>query len=754
MKHFISIIILSSILNPIFSQNKISAYIIDSLTNKPVTDAQITNIATKKNTFSGYNGYFELPCQNIPIVIKITHIAYHTKIVRIPPNAKKINIYISRNQQNIKEINIFSQRIYIQNNNSTIPKIITQTKNIEKLFTPLSSYELLKQYANINIISPMGIFSNNPIITTAGAANSPGRTLILFDNIKINKSDDQNANWNMIPPNAIKYIEIIPLSSSSIYGNNAMTGAINLIPSIPQKKGLSGNAKIHYGNFNTYALELSTAFNHFSDKGFFFNINSFAQKSNGYINTPDSLQLKNIQYIPSQLKEAKINIISGYDFNRNQNIKLICNLFDDYRSLGEKIKEKNGSYTKHSAYFTILKYKLNLNKTSFHINLFSYYEHYFKNIEALKKNIYSLIYVNSIRQDAEFSSFINHNLKNKLFSSFGITTHYGSVFGHDDYQTSSDIVINSGQIITNDFFLHNSLRLLKNNNLIISAGINMNFSHTINPKFYIKNPTPATLIMQKFTGTFKSNLQKKITYSAGFRYKLKHLSFLGSYNTGFRTPQLEDLTRSGFMRLGFKIANPYLTYEYLKNSSTSILFSNKYINTNITFNYNIGNNFINFIQTGQTIFNGKKYIIQKQNITQVKMYIASASINIKQKNYGIFLNYTFNNSFITKFDSLPQLIGKKLIYSPQNILHTGIWIKIYNLTASTTLNYFSKQFTNNQNTKFIKAYKTLDAKIKVLLNKNLSLSFAVQNIFDYKYIVYYNQISIGRFMLLNLKYKF
>ncbi len=731
----------------------ISGFVLDSLTQKPVFNAVVTNIATKESVNTGYNGYFQIKSKT-SAVIKISHIAYKNKTLRIPSNAKNIRIFITPENKKIEKIVITTDRLSETPEQSVIFTNSFSSEEIKKFLTPSSLQDLIKNNSLINVQNPLGIYDNSPIITVVGAGNIPGRTLVTFDGVKLNKADDGNVNWNMLPPSVVENVQTTPDALSFIYGSSGMTGGINFSSADPVNEGFGALFRSFYGTYNTMGGEFVPQFKHAGEKGFYVSLDAFAQKSDGYVTTPDSLQLSDIEYFPAFMTEAKINLKLGYDINRNQKIEIIANFFDDKRSSGEKINEPEGSFVKHTSYFGLLKYRAKFNKTSLGVNFYAYNENYFKNIESIKKGQYSLIYTNSLRQDAETDIFLSHTIRDIFTTTTGVSVCYGNVYGVDEYQTSTDKVINSGQLLNTFVYLNNTIKLLKNKNLNISTAVNGSFIKTLNPVFEIKNPTQATDFMEDYTGSFESNTLNQITYSAGIRYNYKKISFLTSYNKGYKNPEIEDLTRSGFMRYGFKIANPMLKPEISENYSASLIFSTNNLNISINSNYKLGKNYMYYVQTGDFLFDGKKPVVQKQNITEVTILNTNASIEYNLNKIGFFANASYTDANISKFDSIPELVGKQLTYTPEHIANGGIWFKINNIQASVSARYTGKQYIDDNNTKMINPFFTIDAKLKILLTENFSMSLSVQNALNYRYIVYYDQLSLGRFMLFNINYKF
>jgi iron complex outermembrane recepter protein len=66
-----------------------------------------------------------------------------------------------------------------------------------------------------------------------GLGSEPGRSLILMDGVPINKGETGEVNWNRIDIDEVQRLEIFKGPGSSVYGNNAMGGVINIISRKP-----------------------------------------------------------------------------------------------------------------------------------------------------------------------------------------------------------------------------------------------------------------------------------------------------------------------------------------------------------------------------------------------------------------------------------------------------------------------------------------------------------------------------------------
>lgn len=623
--------------------------------------------------------------------------------------------------------------------------------DIASLTKPAFSLDdILSLASALTIIRPQGIYSHSPIITINGMSDVPSRTLIMFDGIRLNKADDGNVNWNMFAPGIFSRVNVGLSSQSTTWGAGAMGSVVNFTRALPQP-GLKTNTRLFYGAFNTQGIETRVSYRKPKAVGSFLDIDLFGQKSDGYISVPDSLQLPGVEYIPTSLEEVKLNILSGYNFRDNSTIKFYFNAFADKRSMGIKIKEDN--IVKHPTFFVATKYSRHLGKLLLETNIHMTSEHYFKTIEKLKRGNYSLIYVNSVRKDAGANLLLHGSVSQRLSMSAGIISSWGSVLGKDVYQSSTDVVINNGRILSFDYFFNLSWVALKNKNLLLSAGSALNMSYIIKPSFIIDNPTEATDFMFQYTGEHNNNRLFDWSGKLALTYYLGKHKFTIGYNSGYTLPTLDDLTRSGFMRLGFKLANPLLKPEKIYDLYTAYTWTSQKIMLKANLHHKIGYDFMYYVETGDYLFGGRKPVIQKQNVSHAIIDLVDLNANYTPCGlFSLYTSYTYTRALITSFDKHPQYNGKKITYTPEHSLVVGIQLRTKYVYLSGDLRYYSMMYTDVANTQTVPSRLFIDTKAKVYISPHTRLELSVENITNKQYLIYTDQISLGRFWLITLQY--
>lgn len=145
---------------------------------------------------------------------------------------------------------------------------------------------------------------------------SPLNTLVLIDGRKVNSPDLSGVDWNQIPKDAIKRIEIIRGSSGSIiYGDNATGGVINIITKEGDKL-LKGGSEFIAGSYKTFKNNTFISGN-VKDISFYLTGNIWT--SEGYRDNSKS-EIKdldaNIGYIIKDF--MKLNLTTGYHFDNTR----------------------------------------------------------------------------------------------------------------------------------------------------------------------------------------------------------------------------------------------------------------------------------------------------------------------------------------------------------------------------------------------------------------------------------------------------
>ena len=126
-------------------------------------------------------------------------------------------------------------------------------------------------------------------------------TLVMVDGVPINDPYFRTINWSTIPKNSVERIEVIRGGgATSLWGNMAMGGVINIITREPNRTGAA--ADVSYGSYNTSTAEAAGSYV-INDKVKVGASYNHAQSS-GYNLTP--AQYQNYNLVPTASKADNI----------------------------------------------------------------------------------------------------------------------------------------------------------------------------------------------------------------------------------------------------------------------------------------------------------------------------------------------------------------------------------------------------------------------------------------------------------------
>ncbi|MBN1158948.1 MAG: TonB-dependent receptor [Bacteroidales bacterium] len=603
--------------------------------------------------------------------------------------------------------------------------------------------DVLRFIPGINVNRSTGIYSQRPMVTLRGlSGDEQSRTLVLMNGVPINTSDEGGVNWNRINPNDIDRIEVFKGPGSSLYGNNAMGGVINLItkkPLAPQEI----YAALAYGTFNTLREDLNIRIR--AGHGFYGSLSQYFVKSDGYNNIPEA---ERTPYDTERsLEEIGISARAGFDRSRWFNIELQYDVFRDRRGEGYQIYVPDGCYRNFNTNLFRANLRGSSDRIRYDLNLFYQLEHYYDVNERLRGMTYTRYDVNSYREDMgslfSFSGDLNEN--NTLTGGFELKQ--GSIEGGDYYQTEPyDTVFNAGKIRTVAGYIQDEHALF-NNKVRLIAGVRFDRVAFADGSFYTTDPWNST-------PELKDHTWSELSPRVGLRFNLiRELSTYLSYSHGFRASILDDLTRTGWMWVGPKYANPELGPESMDNYELGLDYtpaSNIKITTSAY--YAKGNDMLYYVTTGDSLFGRPIYI--RENVTDVTMKGLEIEINCElPENFNLMASYNYASSKIDAFTERPELVNKQLTYVPNHTASASLlWRnRIVNLNIRGL--YKGNQYSNDINTETIDSYTTFDLQLSKTIRDNFVLSLDIQDVFDNRHMETAQYISPGRIITGRMAFK-
>ncbi|MBN2272990.1 MAG: TonB-dependent receptor [Bacteroidales bacterium] len=666
-------------------------------------------------------------------------------------------------------MNVFSQASLTTDTVKLDEVVVTATKTLRNLkevparisiirsslieSTPVMQVDdILRYTAGINVNRTSGIYSQRPMVTLRGlSGDEQSRTLVLVNGVPVNTSDEGGVNWNRINPFDIERIEVFKGPGSSLYGNNAMGGVINIITKKPAKpQEIYGAAG--YGTFNTLRQDLNIRVR--TNKGYYGTVSQYFIKSDGYNNITEE---KRSPYdIARSLEEIGVSARAGFDKSKWFNWELQYDVFRDKRGEGYQIYAPEGCYRNFSTDLFRGNLKGGDDKTQYDLNLFYQLEHYYDINEKLKGTNYSRYDVNSLREDMGALLNMNRELFKNNTLTGGLEIKQGSINGGDYYQTPRkindstqvyDTIYNAGTISTIAGYIQDEHAFFDNKIRLI---VGLRYDRITFSEGKYKSTDPWNTVPE-----LKDHTWAELSPRLGLRFNLiNKLSAYLSYSHGFRASILDDLTRTGWMWVGPKYANPELGPESLNNYEIGLdVIPVNRMKIAASAYYAVGNDFLYYVSTGDSLYGRPIYI--RENVTNVTIKGAEAEMAYEiTKGLYFMAHYTFCDAKIDKFTERPELESKYLKYSPKHTASASLFWKNKIVNTSVRGFYKSEQFSDDANTAKLDSYFTMDVMLSKQILQNFIVTLDIQDVFDNQHMETGEYISPGRLINGRIAFRF
>lgn len=617
---------------------------------------------------------------------------------------------------------------------------------------------LLQSVSNVYVNRSWGIFSKNSSVTMRGM-DGTNRVLVLYNGIPLNKTSGGGINWYAIQAGTVEKIEVLKGSNSALYGNNAMSGIINIVSQNPKEK-FAGNMSLLYGGYQTFGSRIYLSGNRIkNNKGWFWYANGFWRKGEGYIIVPAELRDSNDCKLG--ISEYSSDIQLGYQFKENTRLTFNYNFYTDKRSDGIKIFEKDGSYLKSYSNIGMMNFSTVLrNGILFTAKGFFHYDYIWQHTEKLNEtgDTYKLYDTDQTSNDLGVWLNATKNIGKIHKLTLGIDLKQGNMNALDLYRTSTDNVNRKGNISFAAGFLQDEIKIRNKWNIV--AALRYDYASFNNGSITVKDPSYNTGFARSFTENYPSgqwmNISPKI--SAKYTFSKKTDIYISASN-GFMPATLDDMCSSRKINKGFKLANPKLKPEYVTTyeiGNTYKPISNLIFESSVYFSE--GKDFQYFVATGDIIDN-TSIVLKRENIGKVNILGFEISAKYQLfKNTLIKTNYTYNHSEIVEFNALNEtgvnLKGKLIAEIPAHQFFLGLFNKNKWINTSIVFNYIGQQWADEQNSTIINDHYTIDLRFYREWNKKITVSFDLQNLFDDEFIDKKGGLSPGRYFELEVGVRF
>ena len=624
--------------------------------------------------------------------------------------------------------------------------------------------DVLRQVPAFSLFRRSSSVASHP--TTQGVSlrgigpSGVSRSLVLIDGVPFNDPFGGWVYWTRVPLESVDRIEVVEGNTSSVYGNFAMGGVINVVSARPRPRTFE--FRTQYGNRNSpkadfFASDVwgrlgaSLEGSVFSTDGF---PNVIANERGLVDRAPDGdWAVTNVDYRTLNLK---------VDYRPSERVSgfLRAGYFDEDR-LNAKYSTFDGAPEENDTRWTSVSGGVRValpDQSDLQARLFTDFETFRSSFLAVPNLVTRAIGRTSLRQRVPTTAVGGTVLWTKAVSTRQLYT-AGADWRHVDgasNETAYDTVAgltpvtlreSGGTQLSSGAFVQGQFWPVTKATVTLSGRVD-----------HWRNYNARNLETSVSTGIPTSNNRDTLpdkddtvfSPRAAIRVHLSDkVSTWGSLGWGFRAPTLNELYRQ--FRVGplLTLANDRLGPERLIGGELGI---NVEPMSNLSlrgtwYDNRVKNPVSNVTRTDLTNTQ------QRQNLGRTRVWGLQTDVDYRiRREWRLGAGYIFNQAKVTEFDATPELVGK---YLPQVPKHRGSVSVSYTnpryATISMSAMFFGRQFDDDRNERTkpgesepgLPAYGVVELSALRSIGRNLDVFFGVQNVFDREYYVLLQPTTTG-----------
>ncbi len=600
--------------------------------------------------------------------------------------------------------------------------------------------DALRQVAGFSLFRRTGSRYANPTaqgVSLRGVgASGASRSLILFDGVPLNDSFGGWIQWSRVPPIAVERIEVLKGGASSLYGNNSLSGTINILPK-ETRENYAFSAEIFGGTQKTFS---GSTFFGVKKNGWSTDFVAANFQTEGYV-----LVGKNERGtidIFANSRNSNLSARIGKSFDDSANVFFKFAYFGESRINGTPAQINRthlrqfvfgGDWAISNFKSQTLSPKFNIQNPQFNWRIYSgtqTYDQTFSAVGAERRNEL----LNRIQRVPAQNVGFSANASAVVLENQTIVVGFeaGEVRGASDEigffnNRASSISGAGGREQNFGFFVQDFARIGRRFVLAASARFDArrNFAASSATKMLATNQINVVNFPNRNESDFSPQISLLYTATENF-------SFFALVSKSFRAPTLNELYRA--FRVGNVVtnANENLRAERANNYEVGASFSRQNI-------YLRGNFFLTDVSqpiSNVTLSAAPNLIVrQRQNVGQTRTRGAEIEAETRLKNFNFSIGYLFADS---RFADFPANRNLENLFVPQTARHQfnfqtryakRDWSFAFQGRAS------GAQFDDDLNLFRLEPYFQLDAFTAKKFGKNLQVFVAVENIFNARYSV-------------------
>ncbi len=708
--------------------------------NAPIQNAGIT--LTNKNviisqTATDADGKFlivQKSAENSLLTVKADGFANFSKVLPPDFNAPLIIVLEPENLQADVTVSITNTETGLS---ETPASVVVLTRETLQTTAAQTVDDQLRQIAGFNLFRRSSSKTTNPTAQGANfrglAGSGAARSSVLLDGVSINDAFGGWTYWTRVPKTAVEQIEVLRGGASSLYGDAALSGAVNLQTKTANEKPIfrfetsAGTQKTFdgsaFGAFGAFGWNISGSLDAFQTRGYV----PIAKEEQGAADSEANSRYENaFLTIEKRLSAGKS---AGAKIFQDNRIFLRGNYFTERRDNGTRLTDNQTRFRQivSGADFS--------NKTfgSLQFRVFVEKQIYDQTFSAISnsRNTETLSRIQRVPSQAFganlfWSRAVSNHTVSSRFELRGVRgTSDETIFVNN---RASSIIGAGGREKTFSVSAQDFWR--------VSGKLNLSFG----ARFDTWKNSAALSATRNLTtnlttiSDFADRRENAFSPRVAALYQInRNFSLYGSYSKSFRAPTLNELYRAFRVGNVLTLANENLRSENADTYETGANFSGFAGKLNTR-----GNFFITKIArpvVSITLTNTANLITrQRQNIgaTRARGLELDGEYRIR-KNLRVSASYLLTDSRVADFPANPQLIGKFLPQVARQQLNFQISYRpTSRLSLSSQTRISDAQFEDDLNTLRLRPFAAFDTFASYKFKK-FEIFTAIENIFDNRY---------------------
>jgi outer membrane receptor protein involved in Fe transport len=746
--------------SPIFAQT-ISGTVTDSQ-NAPIENAEISlqnraKIITRTN--SDADGKFSIDLQNTQNAVLNVRANGFAKFSKLLAQDFRNNLQIILQPQTLRDEVTVSITRADSRLSETPASVVVLTRESLDTSAAQTVDDSLRQIAGFTLFRRSSSKTTNP--TTQGAnlrglaGSGASRAAVLLDGLSLNDAFGGWTFWSRVPNIAVEQAEVLRGGASAFYGDQGLSGAVNLRTSKFDEKPIF-RFQTSAGTNKTFDGSLFTAY---GKHGWNFNLALESFQTKGYIPTTENERGTIDTNANSRHNNGFLTIEKRFSTQRRADAESFDGRIFVKTNIFSERRDNGTSLTNNKTYFRQLAFGADFSNDSlgaFQLRAFLEKQTYDQTFSAISNNR---------------STEILSRIQRVPSQSFGVNLFWTRVFGAKNI-VSSSVEFKQVRGFSDEIVFVNN----RQSSLVGSGGNQQIFGvfvqdvWRVNDKLNInfggrfdywknKNALSSTrTLSNNLTNTtnFPDRTENAFSPRIAALYAInQNFSFVASYAKSFRAPNLNELYRAFRVGNVLTLANENLRSERADTFETGLNFVGFARKLNLRGNFFIAE--VSRPVVSVTLTTTPNLITrQRQNVgkTRAKGFEFDAEYMPFAK-LKFSASYLFTDSRIADFPSNPLLIDKFLPQvARKQLTFQTVYRPLSKLTFSLQSRFSGAQFEDDLNTLRLKPYSTFDIFVSHKFER-FEIFTAIENLFNSRYdigLTPNRTVAAPRFVRVGLRF--